>query len=246
MRVAAFAVALAAACNAARPLGSPAAANLCISPCSVHPALTRLPSLHPHPPPSSHSLTSPRCWASCAATCPPSWHGPTRGRAPRWAACRCAATTAGWRCGAAARRLLASMLPHDWHAGNLLPQQHLRCHSRIRRCRALEQGVAVPHRCPTPCRWRLLPSSLTYHHYRCPIPLALQEVKLSSIAGTVIANSSLNLVGMGATIIALQVRAGWCRLGSACRADSSGSAGHSASVFACCHSARWGRVQWVA
>lgn len=36
----------------------------------------------------------------------------------------------------------------------------------------------------------------------------LQEVKLSSIAGTVIANSSLNLVGMGATIIALQATVG--------------------------------------
>ncbi|PRW56211.1 TIC chloroplastic [Chlorella sorokiniana] len=36
----------------------------------------------------------------------------------------------------------------------------------------------------------------------------LQEVKLASIAGTVIANSSLNLVGLGATIIALQATVG--------------------------------------
>ena len=39
--------------------------------------------------------------------------------------------------------------------------------------------------------------------------LLLQDVKLPSIAGTVIANSNLNLLGMGATLIALQVwRAG--------------------------------------
>lgn len=38
---------------------------------------------------------------------------------------------------------------------------------------------------------------------------ASQEVKLPSIAGTVIANSNLNLLGMGATIISLQAG---CRL----------------------------------
>jgi len=44
-------------------------------------------------------------------------------------------------------------------------------------------------------------------HPRLPawLVICLQEVKLPSIAGTVIANSNLNLLGMGATIIALQV-----------------------------------------
>lgn len=38
--------------------------------------------------------------------------------------------------------------------------------------------------------------------------MALQEVRLTSIAGTIIANSNLNLLGMGATIISLQVGVG--------------------------------------
>jgi hypothetical protein len=35
--------------------------------------------------------------------------------------------------------------------------------------------------------------------------VVLQDVKLPSISGTVIANSNLNLLGLGATIISLQV-----------------------------------------
>ena len=44
----------------------------------------------------------------------------------------------------------------------------------------------------------------------------LQSVRLPSIAGTVIANCNLNLLGMGATIVALQVRrAAWGSRGAA-------------------------------
>ena len=57
---------------------------------------------------------------------------------------------------------------------------------------------------------RACPSHLPPHP-ACP----LQEVRLSSIAGTVIANSSLNLVGMGSTILALQV-GGWPAGGRGC------------------------------
>jgi hypothetical protein len=34
----------------------------------------------------------------------------------------------------------------------------------------------------------------------------LQEIRLPAIAGTIVANQNLNLLGMGATILALQAR----------------------------------------
>lgn len=65
-------------------------------------------------------------------------------------------------------------------------------------------AVLAPSTVAASCLSSCYPAPAIYIHR--PLDLR-QEVKLPSISGTVIANSNLNLLGMGATIISLQVGA---------------------------------------